>query len=414
MTSCATETPPTCCETSLAATCPTAAHCLCTLPPSTHPYTCLTVCSVSAVANCPSCSAPCNVGFSFLCTETDAYLRTLNILDIAMTHCDPSVCASSVYNELIALQNASAPDDQDECRIEALATAVYATPQQRHTRHLAITDTSLYTYATHQSVLRLLQCTPTTTTAACSTTSPATLWRTLFQVHSRLHTLVRRAELAYDLNRMERNSVQYALDQAHDDRRWDALDDGASNWWGGAQPKHPTTPDPRHHQHLNAVRDAADAHADALTYVRDQYQDAQCLLTQAMNDTSVLTQCATITTAEQNTLATTLQRVRVVLRNLSRFVERKALEQSWASSAFTPAGHPVRRTDPRLDTRLDDLAQLYVRTARNREMRNAIEGVLTQFYEGSTYTNNALVCSMFVARLGTLRRLVALADGGRW
>ena len=86
--------------------------------------------------------------------------------------------------------------------------------------------------------------------------------------------------------------------------------------------------------------------------------------------------------------------MRVVLLNVSRLVERKALEQSWASSAFTPAGHPVRRTDPRLDTRLDDLAQLYVRTARNREMRNAIEGVLTQFYEGSTYTNNALVCSM--------------------
>lgn len=418
MTSCATETTPTCCETSLAATCPTASHCLCTLPPSTHPYTCLTVCSVSAVANCPSCSAPCNVGFSFLCTETDPYLRTLNILDVAMTHCDPSACASSVRNELLALQTATVPDEQNECRIEALTTAVFATPQQQRTlhTHLAITDTSLYTYATHHSLMRLLQCTPTSTTAACSTTSPATLWRTLFQVYSRLQMLVRRAELAYDLNRMECNSVRYALDQAHDDRRWDALDDGASNWWGGAQPQHPVTPDPRHQQHLNAVRDAADVHAEALTYVRDQYQDAQCHLVQAMNDTSVLTQCATITTAAQNTLATTLQRARTVLRNVSRFVERKALEQSWASSAFTPAGNPVRRTDPRLDTRLDDLAQLYVRTARNREMRNAIAGVLTQFYEAGTgnYTNNALVCSMFVARLGTVRRLVALADGGRW
>lgn len=146
--------------------------------------------------------------------------------------------------------------------------------------------------------MRLLQCTPTSTTAACSTTSPATLWRTLFQVYSRLQMLVRLAELAYDLNRMECNSVQYARDQAHDDRRWDALDEGASNRWGGAQPQRPVTPDPRHQQHLNAVR--------------DQYQDAQCHLVQAMNDTSVLTQCATITTAAQNTLATTLQRVRTV------------------------------------------------------------------------------------------------------
>lgn len=412
-------------------------HCLCTLPPQRTPYTCLCLYAISNVPKCNSCSAPC-VSYEPDCCETDAYLRVLHVLDVALGSCSPLLCCSPLYTELTALQTASAPTtcasalgaDSDKCTgvtydehaIEQQTTLVFHIAQQAQQQTLPMfNQIALVPHALHQSMLQWV-CTSLTN-------DTPSLVRTLYRTYQRVNTILKYNKLATDINRMDRNAIQYTLN------RWK----GNVLWQEKAlQHAHASANDVNDHtlrdthKQLHTLRanivkleetlQSTETHYKHLQTLKESFVDIQRLLETTLKDvcktlcdqwTSVGCQnnamavCPVV--SNHSTLRMPLQEVRTRLEAINAYIQHTAMERTWSTS-----GHIVSKTSPALDAHLVKLGKLHICVDSNREARACMASFLSSFFcdDGAvkgTYIESVW-CNALKSHMAELRHRVALAE----
>lgn len=409
-------------------------YCLCTLPPQRTPYTCLCLYAISNVPQCNSCSAPC-VSYEPDCCETDAYLRVLHVLDVALGSCLPLMCCSLLYTELIALQTASTPTTcatalgadsvkctgvtYDEHAIEQQTTLVFHIAQQAQQQALPVfNQTSLVPHALHQNTLQWV-CTSLTN-------DKTSLIRTLYVTYQRVNTILQHNKLATDINRMDKNAVQYTVNRWEGNVLWQeqALKHADGSARRDAETTLHTLQD--NITKLKETLQAIDSHYAHLHTLKQSYTEIQRILETTLKDA-----CKTFydhwlsvgSNANANavhtlvfsysTITMQLQQVRTQLESINAYIQQATMERSWSMS-----GHIISKTSAALDAHLFKLAKLHVCVRSNREMRECLASFVSAFFceEGTvngTYLETAWSTPQMCAlktHMSELRHRVALAD----
>lgn len=415
-------------------------YCLCTLPPQRTPYTCLCLYAISTVPDCNSCSAPCT-SYEPDCCESDEYLRVLYVLDTALGSCLPLVCCSPLHTELTALQTASTPTScatalestgatYDEHAIEQQTTLVFYLAQQAQQQDAPVYNhTSLVPYALHQSTLQWV-CTSLTN-------DKTSLIRTMYITYQRVNTILKYNKIATDINKMDKNALQYTLNRWQGNRSWkeQALQHARASASADGTNDHVLRDTETQLDTLNtnigrlqAVLQATEQHGANLQTVKQSYVEVQRILETVLQDTcktfqdhwlsvgcngNTNTQAVRTLVFNYSTVTMQLQRVRTLLENTNAFVQQASLDRGWSA-----LGQIMSKTSPALDAHLVKLGRLHMSTESNRRMRECLSRFLSAFFcqDGAvtgTYLESAW-CNPQMCQLKThmseLRHCVALAE----
>ena len=440
------------CATSCAATCPTASHCLCTLPPNPHPYTCLSLYAVSVVPKCPRCSGPCthrvhNGTYTFRCSDTDPYYRTLLLLSVILGSCSPEICAAPLHTELVRLQTALAFDGTAaECAIEQHTTYVYSAVDRWSSRVGVDWDTAflrigLGPFALGGLADRLLQrlsqggaCSDTCLTDPTSPTpmepleTRITLDRFLFYVYQQLHVVRQQLDIAIEVTQMVVNAIEYRTSR---ERGIGGRNGGVPSGWISLEED-----DPVHHRYGHTTTttsmistttttttttppnlSAAQSHLRTLTTLRAHYH-ALCTAANEWLECTLASTTYNVPTLP--TLSAQWTPVAHQLRQLATTIAQDEM-QSTSSSLSCSGIHFI--ADPTLDQQLNTLAIQHVSLSTQQPLESSLTSIRCTFFEGCStttcggdcaYACNALVGCTLKERLRGLRRWVGLGGGVRW
>lgn len=447
-----TTTPTPTCTTTCTTTPPTCTtHCLCTLPPNPHPYTCLSLYAVSVVPTCPRCSGPCtnriqNGTYSFQCGDTDPFFRLLLLATILLCSCSPDVCAEPLHTELVKLQTALAFDaTATECVIEQKTTYVYSAVD-RWTSRIGVQRGSAYIrlglqpFALGGLADRVLD--RLASGGACSATCASTtahdvirdqvvLDRFLFLVYQQLKAVLRHLDIAVEVTQMNANALQYAAPAQGGCNGGGGFGGSGGGWWSLDE----DTPSPTDHYSTPAPAPApaptptpapalaaVQSHLRILTHLQTQYR------TLCADADKWLDGCTNCTTSTTSTSLTTLSAQWIpIARKLRCLAEHIRREEFRTMGGIGGIGGMSCQVDVLHDTVLEQqmrvLAIEHVRLCANQHLDTSLTSIRSTYFGGCSvgtcsggcaFACNPLVGCMLKERVGGLRRWVGLGDGVRW
>lgn len=450
----------------------TVQSCLCHLPPSRRAYTCLTVYAASAVPTCAHCSAPCSsTPLSLACCEADNdnYSWVLRILDMALGSCNPWCTSVVLYQALHALLVKSKPVEQtctddntttngctgeteDEQMLEQSTTQLLYMAQRPHASYYGqytplFSKLSLpfFVVPPHLAKLLVKECVTMTTTNGVLQKSQTDRLRALYQLRQTVVYLLKRLDLAAQIQQLDTNAFNYALTTITDDQKWHTVGNTPANTWGvpfGSSDARSSAQREEERQRLVMGQSGIQEQGAQWTTFRQYYTKAlQTLdvLTNAVASKLVFSSSVTTTTNYTNGVGcqptssqtlcskktfvaaspmdevpftTRMQELETTIKQASAYADERALAMSWANTA-----PPTSTVSPELDLRLSSVSKQYIQLETNRAMRAAIHLFIERVY-GTTEPNaatppcgNALV---YRENVLMLRKAVALADGTRF
>lgn len=269
--------------------------------------------------------------------------------------------------------------------------------------------------------------------------------RALYRLRQQLAALLKRLDLADQLHQLDANAFAYALAATQDDQRWHDVPTTPANAWGAPRGNDTAAADSRREaerQRLVAGQQGLTEQATQWTQLRTWYTaaltrvDALCdgttstlmytgshtttttstdgtlCNTSATYEWSNTTSLTTATPTTAATFAATLNTVESLLTQASAYADQRALAQSWATTS-----PQTSVAAPALDTQLTSVAKQQVQLETNRPMRTVINAFVQRVY-GTTVPTAATPphgdTLGYREQVRMLRRVVGLAEGGRW
>ena len=353
---------------------------------------------------------------------------------------------------------------EDEQYLEQATTTLFYLAQRPHRQHPSAgfgttagpcySRLALAPFALPPQTVRLLvtgcnaNATSVLSAGECGTdlrTAKTDSLRALYRLRQRLAALLKRLDLATQLHQLDANAFAYALAATQDDQRWHDVPTTPANAWGA--PRGNDTPDAdanreAERQRLVAGQQGLAEQAAQWTQLRTWYTtalarvDALCdgttstlaytgshtttttstdgslCNTSATHEWSSTASLTTTTPTTAATFAATLNAVESLLTQASAYADQRALAQSWATTS-----PQTSVATPALDTQLTSVAKQQVQLETNRAMRTAVEAFVQRVY-GTTVPTAAAPprgdALGYREQVRMLRRVVGLAEGGRW
>ena len=448
--------------------------CLCHLPPTRRAYTCLTVYAASAVPTCTHCSAPCtSTPLSLACCEADNdnYSWVLRILDMALGSCNPWCTSVVLYQALNALLVKSKPviqlctdcngtpvtnectgETEDEQMLEQSTTQLLYIAQRPHNDYYGH-HTPLYSrlslpfFVVPPQLVKLLvkECVTSTTTNGQLQKSKTDRLRALYKLRQTVVYILKRLNLAVQIQQLDTNAFKYALTTVEDDQKWHTVGNTPANRWGipfGSNDSRSSTQREEERQRLVLGQSGISEQGAQWVSFRQYYTKAlQTLdvLTNAISSMLIFSSSVNTTTAyldgslcqptstqtlfsdktfigaspmDQIPFTSLMQELETTIKQASAYADERALALSWANSS-----PPTSTVSPELDLRLTSVSKQYIQLETNRAMRAAIHLFIERIY-GTTEPNAATPpCGnaiLYRENVLMLRKAVALADGTRF